>query len=80
ILFIYGWIMGVRKSSSAAERLSWIVPVSQFIIYMFIYLITPYDLEWHTSYSMSRLLIHIFPLLLLSFFLFVNTPETVLNK
>jgi hypothetical protein len=80
ILFIYGLIMGTKKTSSLAERSSWIIPLSQFVIYMLIYLITPHDLEWHTNYSMSRLLIHIFPLALLSFFLVVNRPETALNK
>lgn len=80
ILFVYGWIMGRRSSASPAERFAWIIPLSQFVVYMLIYMITPYDLEWHMNYSMSRLLIHIFPLALFSFFLFVNTPETVLNK
>jgi len=80
ILFVYGWIMGRRSSASPAERFAWSIPLSQFVIYMLIYMITPYDLEWHMNYSMSRLLIHIFPLALFSFFLFVNTPETVLNK
>ncbi|RPJ28981.1 MAG: hypothetical protein EHM33_02720 [Chloroflexi bacterium] len=80
ILFVYGWIMGIRSSGSPAEKFSGVIPLSQFVIYMLIYIITPYDLEWHINYSMSRLLIHIFPLALFSFFLFVNTPETVLNK
>jgi len=79
ILFVYGWIMGRIGSSSLAERFSLLIPLSQFVIYMLIYLITPNDLEWHVNYSMSRLLIHIFPLALLSFFLFVNTPETGLQ-
>jgi hypothetical protein len=77
LLFVYAWIMGMKSPGSPAEKLSWILPLSQFAIYMLIYAITPYDLEWHLSYSMSRLLIHIFPLFLFSFFLFVNTPETV---
>jgi 4-amino-4-deoxy-L-arabinose transferase-like glycosyltransferase len=80
ILFVYGWIMGIRSSGSLIEKFSWVILLSQFTIYMLIYIITPYDLEWHINYSMSRLLIHIFPLALFSFFLFVNTPETVLNK
>ena len=80
VLLVYGWIMGLRKSKSPAERFSLLLPVSQLLIYMFIYLITPHDLEWHLNYSMSRLLIHIFPLALFSFFLYVNMPETVLRQ
>jgi 4-amino-4-deoxy-L-arabinose transferase-like glycosyltransferase len=80
VLFVYGWIVGIRNPESLTEKVSWIIPLSQFLIYMLIYVITPYDLEWHLNYSTSRLLIHLFPLAMLSFFLFVNTPETALNK
>lgn len=80
ILLVYALIMGLRSSSNLAEKVLVLIPVSQFIIYLFIYVITPHDLEWHLNYSMSRLLIHIFPLGLFSFFLFVNTPESVLTK
>jgi hypothetical protein len=80
VLLVYGWIMGIRNSGSLPEKVLWVIPLSQFTIYMLIYVITPHDLEWHLNYSMSRLLIHLFPLALLSFFLFVNTPEAALNK
>ena len=80
ILLIYGWIVGIRKPDNLAERALWIVPVSQFVIYMLVYVVTPHDLQWHMNYSMSRLLIHLFPLALLSFFMFVKTPEMILNK
>ena len=80
VLLVYGWIMGTRKPDKLTEKTIWIIPLAQFIIYMLIYVITPHDLEWHLNYSMSRLLIHIFPVALMSFFLFVNTPEAALNK
>jgi len=80
VLLIYGGVVGTRKPDNLTERALWIIPLSQFAIYILIYIITPHDLEWHLNYSMSRLLIHLFPLTLLSFFLFVNTPETALNK
>ena len=80
VLLVYGWIMGIRNPDSLTEKVLWIIPLSQFMIYLLIYVITPHDLEWHLNYSMSRLLIHLFPLALFSFFLFVNTPETALNK
>lgn len=80
ILAIYGSIMGLKGLRDPAERVFWILPFAQFVIYMMIYVITPHDLEWHLNYSMSRLLIHLFPLGLCAFFLFVNTPESVINK
>jgi hypothetical protein len=79
-LLAYGAIIGLRKSNTSAEKISFLIPMSQFLIYLIIYVITPRDLEWHLNYSMSRLLMHIFPLALLSFFLLLNTPETVLRK
>jgi hypothetical protein len=72
--------MGRRSSGSLSEKISMIIPISQFAVYMLIYVITPYDLEWHMNYSMGRLLLHLFPLALFSFFLSVNTPEVVLSK
>ena len=80
VLLIYGCIMGMRRLRSPAEKALWMLPLGQFAVYMFIYVITPHDLEWHMNYSMSRLLIHLFPMALCSFFLFVNTPESVLNQ
>ena len=80
VLFVYAGIMGVKSPGNLAEKFVWIIPLSQFVVYLLIYLITPHDLEWHLNYSMSRLLIHLFPMALCSFFLFVNPPETVINK
>jgi hypothetical protein len=80
VLLVYAYIMGTRRPDSFTEKALAIIPLSQFVIYILIYVITPYDLEWHLNYSMSRLLIHLFPLGMLSFFLFVNTPEAALNK
>lgn len=80
VLFVYGLIMGAVKTLSRAEKTVWLIPLSQLAIYLFIYLITPHDLDWHMNYSMSRLLMHVFPLALFAFILFVKTPETVLGQ
>lgn len=80
VLVAYGWIIGKTRASSVAERAFWILPVLQFIVYMLIYLITPHDLQWHLKYSTERLLLHLFPLALSAFFLYVKTPESVLGK
>ena len=80
VLLVYGWTMGAAKNLSRAEKAVWLIPLSQLTIYLLIYLITPHDLDWHMNYSMSRLLIHVFPLALFAFFLVFNTPEDVLSQ
>jgi hypothetical protein len=80
ILLIYGWIVGRQKSDHRAEKALWIVPAAQLLVYLLVYVVTPHDLQWHMNYSMSRLLIHIFPLVLLCFFLLVKTPESIRMK
>lgn len=81
VLFIYGMVMGFGKLSelSRADRSIFLIPILQLAVYFCVYLITPRDLAWHMNFSMSRLLLHIFPMVLLSFFLYVNTPERVLD-
>jgi hypothetical protein len=78
ILTFYGLILGVTQSARLGQvRLPvWIV-AAQFLAYFIIYLITPNVLEWQLMYSMSRLLIHLFPMTLLAFFLVVRTPEEI---
>jgi hypothetical protein len=78
VLVLYGLIVGQTKHNTIDRRL-FLLPLLQLSIYFGVYLITPYDLNWHMNYSMDRLLIHLFPMALLSFFLFVNTPEDALG-
>jgi hypothetical protein len=46
--------------------------------YFVIYLITPYDLSWHLTWSSDRLLLHLWPSFLLIYFIIVRTPDEVL--
>jgi len=80
VLIVYGSVMGRSSFGTLIENRAVVLPFSQLAIYFLIYLVTPRDLEWHISYSMSRLLIQLFPMFLLSFFLWVNTPENALGK
>ncbi len=50
------------------------------ISYFMVYLITPHPLEWHLQYSADRLLFHLLPSLWLVLFLFIRTPEEILQK
>ena len=78
ILAIYGLVMGVNGSARNGQVmwLIWIV-LAQFLAYFAVYLITPNELEWQLMYSMSRLLIHLFPMALLIFFLVIRTPDSL---
>ena len=81
ILAIYGLVMGVNRSARNGQILwlVWIV-AAQFLAYFAIYLITPNELEWQLMYSMSRLLIQLFPMALLIFFLVIRTPDDLTNS
>lgn len=48
--------------------------------YLFVYVVTPYDLEWHVNTSMYRLAFHGWPCLLFAYFLTVVTPETAVSE
>lgn len=47
--------------------------------YFMVYLITPHPLEWHLHYSADRLLFHLLPSFWLMLFLFIRTPEEILQ-
>lgn len=46
----------------------------QLAVYFCIYLITPLELTYHLNTSLDRLYLHVFPLALLLFFLWVKSP------
>jgi hypothetical protein len=43
--------------------------------YFLVYVITPYDLEWHLNTSLSRLFVQLWPSFLFCFFLKVEGPD-----
>lgn len=55
-----------------------IVLMFMLLGYFLIYLITPYDLSWHLKNSLPRLLIQLWPSILLIYFMIVHTPEEAL--
>lgn len=78
VLLVYGLVMGVTHNTTMDRRWS-LLPLFQLLIYLGVYLITPHEVKWHMNYSMDRLLVHLFPMALLTYFLWVNTPEEVLG-
>jgi hypothetical protein len=68
---------GVRMVPSATV---WVVVILMLLGYGFVYLVTPLDLLGHLNSSLSRLLLHLWPLVLFGFFLRVATPEEALAR
>jgi hypothetical protein len=64
-----------RRAFSAAA----IILVAQLLGYYAAFLITPYDLTWHLSYSTERLVLQVFPLFLFLTLLANSPAETVLG-
>ncbi len=48
--------------------------------YVAVYVATPLPLPWHLRWSLSRLILHLWPLAIFSFFLNVATPEEALGS
>jgi hypothetical protein len=55
-----------------------LVAVMMFAGYMGAYVVTPHPLDWHLGTSLDRVLLHLWPLVLLGFFLCTKTPEEAL--
>lgn len=67
----------IGRSNQQVSSL-WSIPAIigiQLAVYFGTYLLTPYDLSWHLSTSLDRLYLHLFPLALLWFFLWLESPE-----
>jgi hypothetical protein len=52
----------------------------QLAAYFGAYLLTPQDLSWHLNTSLDRLYLHVFPLALFWFFLWLKSPEELSSK
>jgi hypothetical protein len=44
-----------------------LIPACMVVSYFFVYLITPYDVDWHISNSLNRLLIQVWPITIFAF-------------
>jgi hypothetical protein len=79
LLVIYlSFHIAAQKSWNLHTLSLFLVLFIQFSGYYLTYLISPYDLAWHTAYSSTRLITHLYPGFL---FLAVHagkTPEEIL--
>jgi len=80
LLLVYPFFVGVRtRIRVGAGRVTSAVVLGLISIgYLFVYVTTPYNLEWHLTFSLSRLLIQLWPGFVFLYFLAVRTPEETL--
>lgn len=72
-LLFSGFDRSVNIKKQAASHI--ILLVLMLCGYLFAYVITPYDLEWHIGSSMKRLFIQLWPTWIFIFFYCVKGPE-----
>ena len=81
ILCIYFLLFYSRiKQISDLVFISLAVFVCQIIGYYFSYLISPYDLQWHLSYSLSRLFEQMYPAIVFVVLITCQSPETAFSS
>ena len=82
VLLLYAWLVGINPKIKSTPIT--VFAMTSFILiliaYYCIYLITPFNLDWHLASSLDRLLLQLWPSVLFVFFLFVNTPEEIMIK
>jgi hypothetical protein len=77
ILLVYMILVGMDKAEHQYQIWLLLLILGQLAGYFVIYLITPFDLDWHLSTSIDRVISHLFPLMY--FWIFVSTRSTNLT-
>ncbi|HEY2981397.1 MAG TPA: hypothetical protein VGJ22_09475 [Anaerolineales bacterium] len=73
-ILVYGIIAGkTHRPARGFAEIIFIVLV-QWIAYFVIFVITPLSPGWHVQSSIGRLYLHMMPLLMLAFFLWIKSP------
>ena len=77
ILLAYLILLGAKLDKNAKSFLLFTtICLSMMLMgYFFTYVITPRDLYWHLRTSLSRLLLHLWPAFIFSFFIIAKSPE-----
>ena len=67
---IFG-VVALWRRPSAPQRLRWALasfPMLAMLGYLYVYLRTPHDLNWHLATSLSRIFLHVFPAAIVAIF------------
>jgi len=79
MLILYRILVGENLQKIKAFKTNVIMQIItlslMFIGYFLVYVITPFDLPWHLSTSLNRLLLHLWPSFIFMFFLIMRSPE-----
>ncbi len=80
MLMVYAFLVGRTKFSTAGLGWASLLILFQLLVYFFIYVTTPHDLEWHIRTSLGRLYLHVFPSMILLLFFWLKSPNELLVK
>ena len=76
-LLLYGFAVGVERKRLHTPEVMTLVLAQLFMLaaYFFAFVVSPYRLAWHLETSLSRLLLQLWPAVLLGFFLCVRSAD-----
>jgi ABC-type Fe3+-siderophore transport system permease subunit len=74
IIFVALLIGRAKRPLSGTWTIAMMI-ILQLAVYFGIYLLTPLELTYHLKTSLDRLYLHVFPLALLWFFVWLKSPQ-----
>lgn len=80
LIGIYAVLVGGTNKQNGGLKIIFGMILFQLFAYFAIYLVTPYNVEWHLKTSLSRLYLHVYPLFLLLFFMWLKSPDELIKK
>jgi hypothetical protein len=82
VLAVYAWFFHGKHAIGEKKIIIVLAGFCALVLlgYTAIYLISPYPIEWHLHTSADRLWMHIYPVALLTVFLWTETPEQLFKK
>jgi hypothetical protein len=80
LLFFYFLLLGasVKKKELSAASIAVLLPHFMLVAYLIVYVLSPWDLQWHLGSSLDRLLLQLWPLVVFTYFVLIQTPEEAL--
>jgi hypothetical protein len=80
VMSLYLLLLGIRvdKAYKNSLTIGALVLLTMGIGYFFVYILTPYPLQWHLDTSVNRLFVQLWPSFLFLYFMVARTPEEAL--
>jgi len=80
LIILAALLLGRSETRASGGWLIAVLGIFQLLAYFVIYLLTPLNLDYHLHTSLDRLYMHVFPLALFWFFLWLRSPQEILAK